>query len=348
MRKRRILMAASIGLAATLTMARPAAAQFYEQHTLQTNATDPTLLNAWGLVSGPGTPWWVVNNGDNSSTLYTGAGVRTGPNDLRVAVPGGPTGIVFNGASSFTLPATGAVARFIFSTEGGEIYAWAGGEVATAVALGGSGAIYKGLAIDAAATRIYATNFSAGTVDTYDAAWQPILMDRFQDPSIPAGYAPFGIQTIGSIVYVTYALQDEAKEDDVPGVGHGFVNAFDADGNFIRRVASRGPLNSPWGIALAPADFGAFSNDLLIGNFGDGKIQAFNPAAILGNGQYQRAGILHSADGPPLRIDGLWALSFGKGVAANGNANSLYFTAGPDQEQGGAFGFLTAAPKPGE
>jgi uncharacterized protein (TIGR03118 family) len=347
MRERRILMAVSIGLAATLTMARPAAAQFYEQHTLQTNATEPTLVNAWGLVSGPGTPWWVVNNGDDSSTLYTGAGLRAG-NNLRVTVPGGPTGVVFNGGGGFTLPATGAGARFIFSTEAGEIYAWAGGSAATLVAMGGSGAVYKGLAIDAAASRIYATNFRAGTVDTYDAAWQPILTDRFQDAGIPEGYAPFGIQTIGSIVYVTYALQDEAKEDDVPGVGHGFVNAFDADGNFIRRVASRGPLNSPWGVALAPADFGTFSNDLLIGNFGDGKIQAFDPAAILGNGQYQRAGILHSAGGPPLRIDGLWALSFGKGVANNGERNSLYFTAGPDQEQGGAFGFLTAAPAPGE
>jgi uncharacterized protein (TIGR03118 family) len=175
------------------------------------------------------------------------------------------------------------------------------------------------------------------------------MTDKFRDPSIPEGYAPFGIQTIGSTVYVTYALQDADQEDDVAGVGHGFVNAFDADGNLIQRVASGGPLNSPWGIALAPADFGDFKNTLLIGNFGDGKIHAFKPWAILGNGEYQRAGMLHSADGPPLQIDGLWALSFGKGAPnnVNGNTDSLYFTAGPNDEEGGTFGFLTASPSPG-
>ena len=165
-------------------------------------------------------------------------------------------------------------------------------------------AIYKGLAINAAGDRIYATNFKAGTVDTYDAMWQPILAGKFADWTLPEGYAPFGIQIIGATVYVTYALQDEDKEDDVAGVGHGFVNAFDTDGNLIRRVASRGPLNSPWGIALAPANFGEFSNDLLIGNFGDGRIHAFDPSHILGNDQYQRAGLLHSADGPRCRSTG--------------------------------------------
>jgi uncharacterized protein (TIGR03118 family) len=355
-------MAATLGLAATLVVARPAAAQYYEQHNLQTNATEPTLLNAWGLVSSPTSPWWVVNNGDDSSTLFTGAGARAG-NNLRVSVPGGPTGIVFNGTTTttnFQLPTTGSpVARFIFATEGGEILGWAPpapgtppATAATSVVPASPAAIYKGLAINATFDRIYATNFKAGTVDTYDATWQPILPNGFMDPTIPQGYAPFGIQTIGTTVYVTYALQDDDQEDDVAGVGHGFVNAFDTDGNLIRRVASRGPLNSPWGIALAPGNFGEFSNDLLIGNFGDGKIQAFNPASILGNGQYERAGILHSAGGPPLQIEGLWALSFGKGVnpatglANSGNTNSLYFTAGPDEEKGGLFGFLTEAPVP--
>jgi uncharacterized protein (TIGR03118 family) len=349
MRQDRFLMAVTFGLAATLLMARPAAAQFYEQHNLQTDATQPTLVNAWGLVSGPTTPWWVVNNGDDSSTLYNGAGARAG-NDLRVSVPGGPTGVVFNGGTNFTLPLAGSpAARFIFATESGEIFGWAGAAGTSALSVASTaGANYKGLAINAAGDRLYATNFKAGTVDTYDATWQPILANGFKDPSIPEGYAPFGIQTIGATVYVTYALRDEAGDDDVPGVGHGFVNAFDADGNLVRRVASRGPLNSPWGIALAPWNFGKFSNDLLIGNFGDGKIQAFDPAHILGNGQYERTGLLHSADGPPLQIDGLWALSFGKGVAANGETNSLYFTAGPDEEQGGLFGYLTVAPVPGE
>jgi uncharacterized protein (TIGR03118 family) len=286
----------------------------------------------------------------HSSALYTGAGARAG-NNLLVSVPGGPTGIVFNSTTNFKLPTTGTpAARFIFATEGGEIFGWAGGTAATSVVPPSPMAIYKGLAINAAGDRIYATNFKAGTVDTYDAMWQPILAGKFADWTLPEGYAPFGIQVIGSTVYVTYALQDEDKEDDVAGVGHGFANAFDTDGNLIRRVASRGTLNSPWGIALAPGNFGEFSNDLLIGNFGDGRIQAFDPSHILGNDQYQRAGLLHSADGAPLRIDGLWALSFGKGAAnnANGNTNSLYFTAGPDEERGGLFGFLTVAPAPEE
>ena len=352
MRQRGFLTALSVA-AATLVTARPAAAQFYEQHTLQTDATEPTLLNAWGLVSAPGSPWWVVNNGDDSSTLFNGAGVRAG-NNLRVTVAGGPTGIVFNSTAAtgtFKLLAlTGTPAsRFIFASESGQILGWPGGAATSATAaVTTPGAVYKGLAINAAGDRLYATNFRAGTVDAFSATWDPILTNKFQDPSIPADYAPFGIQTIGSTVYVTYALQDEDGEDDVAGVGHGFVNAFDVDGNLIRRVASRGPLNSPWGIALAPWNFGEFSNDLLIGNFGDGKIHAFDPAHILGNGEYQRAGQLHSADGPPLTIEGLWALSFGKGVANNGNTNSLYFTAGPNEEQGGTFGFLTVAPAPDE
>ena len=172
MRQGRFLMAATLGLAATLIVARPAAAQspaaarFYEQHNLQSNATEPTLLNAWGLVSGPTSPWWVVNNGDDSSALYTGAGARAG-NNLLVSVAGGPTGIVFNSTTNFKLPTTGTpAARFIFATEGGEIFGWAGGTAATSVVPPSPMAIYKGLAINAAGDRIYATNFKAGTVDT--------------------------------------------------------------------------------------------------------------------------------------------------------------------------------------
>jgi uncharacterized protein (TIGR03118 family) len=361
MRPRQLGTAAFVGILALGIAARPAAAQsaagqFYQEHDLvsnspdiASNAKDATLLNAWGLVSGPGTPWWVVNNGDDSSTLYNGAGVRAG-NMLRVSVPGGPTGIVFNGGSNFALPLTDSpAARFIFATEGGQIFGWTGAAGTTAIPMVTTpDAVYKGLAIDAAADRIYATNFRAGTVDTFDGGWQPILAGAFEDSTLPEGYAPFGIQVIGATVYVTYALQDEDKEDDVAGVGHGYINAFDINGNLIRRVASKGPLNSPWGIVLAPSNFGGFSNDLLIGNFGDGKIHAFDPASILGNGMYKRVGVLHSASGPPLTIDGLWSLSFGKGVPANGNTDSLYFTAGPNDEEDGLFGFLTAAAPPGQ
>jgi uncharacterized protein (TIGR03118 family) len=205
-----------------------------------------------------------------------------------------------------------------------------------------SGAIYKGLAIASTASgdRLYATNFHANRVEVFDGQFHPVISaGAFTDPTLPAGYAPFGIQNLGGTIYVTYALQDADAEDDVAGPGHGFVDAFDTNGNLIRRVASGDELNSPWGLALAPADFGAFSNDLLIGNFGDGRIHAFDPATL------EARGPLHSADGPPIAIDGLWALSFGKGAAnnANGPANTLFFTAGPDGEQHGLFGTLVVA-----
>ncbi len=212
-----------------------------------------------------------------------------------------------------------------------------------------SGAVYKGLAIASTATGdfLYATNFHAGTVDVFDSHFNPVHMTgAFADPDLPAGYAPFGIQNIGGTIYVTYALQDADKHDDVSGEGHGFVDAFDTGGNLIRRVASKGELNSPWGLALAPADFGTFSNDLLVGNFGNGRVHAFDLGSLEGNGEFQHRGPLHSAEGPPIAIDGLWALSFGKGAANNGPTNTLFFTAGPDDEQHGLFGMLVGAPPP--
>jgi uncharacterized protein (TIGR03118 family) len=330
--------------------ARPAAAQFYEQRNLVSDGTvpaaltDPNLVNAWGLVSGPITPWWVVNNGTDTSTLYTAAGVKV---PLTVTVDGGPTGIVFNGTPD-TFLVGGQTSRFIFATEEGTIRGWPGGTVAMIGVDRSGSAIYKGLAIAATETgpRLYATNFSAGTVDVFDQNWTDVS-SGFQDPALPKGYAPFGIQAIGNTIYVTYALRDEEGEDDVPGQGHGFVDAFDTAGNFIRRVTSRGVLDSPWGIALAPAGFGKFSNMLLIGNFGDGRIHAFDPSALEGNGQYQQRGQLHSAGGQPIVIDGLWALSFGKGAANNGPVNTLFFTAGPNDEANGLFGTLTATGTPG-
>jgi len=181
----------------------------------------------------------------------------------------------------------------------------------------------------------------------FDGTFHLVSMPgKFTDPDLPAGYAPFGIQNLGGIIYVTYALQDADKHDDVPGEGHGFVNAFDTNGNLIRRVASRDNLDSPWGLALAPADFGAFSNDLLVGNFGNGRIHAFDPAKHNGRGEFQHRGPLHAADGPPIEIDGLWALAFGKGAPANGPTNTLFFTAGPDDEQHGLFGRLVVDPPP--
>ncbi len=340
--------------------AAPPASRFYQQHNLVSDGAvpadlvDPNLVNAWGLVSGPATPWWISDNGTGRSTLYN---VSTGAIPLIVTVPGAggeqsaPTGLVFNGGTGFVVTnSTGtSPARFIFASEDGTISGFRGVPVVIAVDNSASGAVYKGLAIASTATGdfLYATNFHAGTVDVFDSHFNPVHMTgAFADPDLPAGYAPFGIQNIGGTIYVTYALQDADKHDDVSGEGHGFVDAFDTGGNLIRRVASKGELNSPWGLALAPADFGTFSNDLLVGNFGNGRVHAFDLGSLEGNGEFQHRGPLHSAEGPPIAIDGLWALSFGKGAANNGPTNTLFFTAGPDDEQHGLFGMLVGAPPP--
>src|SRR5437870_2270890 len=335
-----------------------AASRFYRQHNLVSDGSvpadlvDTNLVNAWGLVSSPMSPWWISDNGKGRSTVYSVGG---GTIPLIVTVPGAmgqqsaPTGVVFNGGTGFVVTngAGTGPARFIFASEDGTISGFRGVPVVIAVDSSASGAVYKGLAIASTATGdfLYATNFHAGTVEVFDSHFHPVhVTGAFTDPRLPAGYAPFGIQNIGGTIYVTYALQDADKHDDVPGEGHGFVNAFDTDGNLIRRVASRGELNSPWGLALAPADFGTFSNDLLVGNFGNGRVHAFHPGHLEGNGQFQRRGSLHSAEGGTIAIDGLWALSFGKGAANNGPTSTLFFTAGPGSEQHGLFGTLVVAP----
>jgi uncharacterized protein (TIGR03118 family) len=346
---------------------RPAAAQFYAQHNLVSDDVnvvpadlgDQDLVNAWGLVAGPGTPgtpWWVANNGTATSTLYNGTtGAKVA---LTVTVPGAmgqqsaPTGLVFNGGTGFdvTDSAGTSPARFIFASEDGTISGFKGGTLAIlAVDNSASGAVYKGLAIDdpTAGNFLYATNFHAGTIDVFDRAFNPVVIPGgFTDPNLPNGYAPFGIRSLGGVIYVTYALQDAAKHDDVPGQGHGYVDAFDPAGKLLRRVASKGQLNSPWGLALAPDAFGTFSNDLLIGNFGNGRIHAFDPTRFTGTGEFQSRGPLHSADGPPIAIDGLWSLAFGNGGNA-GPTTTLFFTAGPFGEQHGLFGSLVLAPPPG-
>ncbi len=333
----------------TLAFAAPAHAQFYAQHNLVSDGAvsadlvDPDLVNAWGLAASTTSPWWVADNGTAKSTIYNGnTGVKS---SLIVAVPGAPTGVVFNGSSGFVTP-SGAPARFIFASEDGTISAWSGSTSAVVVVDNSStGAVYKGITIAHTTTGdfLYATNFHAGTVDVFDSMFAPAASTGFKDPSIPAGYAPFGIRAIGDAIYVTYALQDADAHDDVPGPGHGFVNAFTGSGELQRRVASRGTLNSPWGLALAPADFGAFSNDLLVGNFGDGGIHGYAPTS---SGEFDNDGPLHSVQGKPLKIDGLWALGFGNGANA-GPTNNLFFTAGPFGEQHGLFGRLTVAGPPG-
>jgi len=345
----------------------PGPSQFYAQHNLVSDGFVPAdhinldVVNAWGLVSGPTTPWWIVDNGTGKSTLYS---VATGTFPLTVTVPGAggaqgnPTGIVFNGGSGFVVNngAGTSAARFIFASEDGTLSAFRGVPVVTVVPNAQApahGAIYKGLAIDSDTNGqfLYATDFHNGAVDIFDASFHAVTIPgAFTDPTLPAGFAPFGIQNIAGTIYVTYALQDEDKEDDVAGPGNGFVDAFTTSGAFIRRVASMGELNSPWGLALAPADFGRFSGDLLVGNFGDGRIHAFDPATLTPDGEFEAVGLLHSARGKPVQIDGLWALQFGHGTnatSANGLRNTLFFTAGPAEEEHGLFGSLVNVQPPG-
>jgi uncharacterized protein (TIGR03118 family) len=335
-----------------------AAAPFYGQQNLVSDGAvpaglvDAALVNAWGLVASATSPWWVADNGTGLSTLYNGN--TGGKVSLTVTVPGAPTGIVFNSGPGFvvTRGTKSGPARFIFASEDGTISGWNPAVAATQAVVGvdnsAGGAVYKGLAIasTAAGDRLYATNFRAGTVDVFDAGFQPVS-DAFTDADLPPGYAPFGIRLLGSTIYVTYALQNADKHDDVAGEGHGFVNAFDTGGHLLRRVASRGRLDSPWGLALAPADFGDVSGDLLVGNFGDGHINAFDPHRSRGQGEAQQRGQLHAVDGRPIAIDGLWAIAFGNGAAA-GPTNALFFTAGPIHEAHGLFGKLVVTSAPGQ
>ena len=294
--------------------------------------TDPNLVNAWGLTSGPTTPWWVSDNGTDKSTLYNGAGV---PQALVVNVHNAPTGTVFNSTAGFALP-TGGVARFLFDTEEGKVLGWnpAQGTNSVVVADLQDGAIYKGLAIadTAAGPRLYAADFHNAKVDVFDGSFSPVL-GGFVDPSLPSGYAPFGIQTIGDRVFVTYAQQDAEASDEVAGQGKGFVDAYDTAGNLLGRVAQHGQLNAPWGLAIAPDSFGRFAGDLLVGNFGNGQINAYSEH----NGHFTHAGELRDASGKSLTIDGLWALEVAQG-GNNGTPGTLYFTAGPDDETHGLFG----------
>jgi uncharacterized protein (TIGR03118 family) len=299
---------------------------------------DSNLVNAWGLTSTAGSPWWVSANQTNVATVYRANGTTARP---PVAVSSAPTGAVSNSSANFDITGTTVPATFIFSTENGQILAWASSvsgntamqEVAT------PDAVYKGLAI--AGNRLYATDFHHGRVDVFDGNWQPVnTPGAFVDPGIPAGYAPFGIQNVNGTIVVTYAKQDADQHDDVAGQGHGFVDMFSTTGTFLRRVATHGQLNSPWGIAMAPSNFGRFSNDLLIGNFGDGQISAFEPQL---DGTFELVGQLRTSDRKVLTIDGLWALQFGKGALANnGPTTTLFFTAGPDGESHGLFGTITA------
>jgi uncharacterized protein (TIGR03118 family) len=337
-------LASTVAALLIVGVGSPAAAQYIQTNLVSDGAIparlpDASLVNAWGLAATPTSPWWIADNGTGTSTVYNAG---TGAIVLHVAVPGSPTGLVANTGPGFVVPGHGT-ARFLFANEEGMISGWAGGPAATVlVDNSATGAVYKGLAIshNIAGDFIYATNFRAATVEVYNSSLH-LVPGGFRDPTIPAGYAPFGIQNIAGTIYVTYALQDANKHDDVAGEGHGFVNAFDMAGNLLRRVASQGTLNSPWGLAWAPASFGRFGGELLVGNFGDGHIHAFDPR-LAPDGEFRPRGALRSPNGKVITIDGLWALQFGHGAAANGPTDTLFFTAGPFDESHGLFGTLTA------
>jgi len=309
---------------------------------------DHNLVNAWGLVAGPSTPWWVANNHSNTSTLYDGSGSAI---PLVVRVAGAPTGTVFNGGTGFVVKHKGAsgAALFLFDTESGVIRGWNPNVPAPApstkafrvVDMRSQNAIFKGLAIAPTAhgDRLYATDFHNGKVDVFNQRFQLVHMPgAFEDPNIPDGYAPFGIQTIGNHIFVTYAKQDADAEDDVAGAGFGFVDMYGREGKLLQRVATMGSLDAPWGIAWAPDHFGEASGDLLIGNFGDGVINIFEPE---GYREFEHEGSLHRLNGNPIVIPGLWALQFGNDGPA-GPSTSLFFTAGPDDETHGLFGSIQA------
>ena len=306
------------------------------------NPPDPHLVNAWGLAAGPGTPWWVNDNGQGLATLYNATGAKR---PLEVMVGDGPTGMVFNSTPDFKLK-SGATSLFLFDGENGVIRAWGGGPAAeTELDLSGEDAVFKGLAIanTSAGSRIYATDFHNRRVDVFDGSWTQIKSPfAFFDPSIPGNYGPFGIQAIGSRIYVTYAKTQPGSNDEAHGQGLGFVDAFDAaTGILVSKVAIHGQLNAPWGLAWAPPSFGRFGGDLLVGNFGDGNINAYRP--ILGGALFVPQGQLRTTDGRIIAIDGLWALEFGNGnLANNGPTDTLFFTAGPDDESNGLFGNITA------
>ena len=317
---------------------------------------DSHLVNPWGLSSGPTTPFWASDNGAGVSTLYDGTGQpfpAAAPLVVRIPPPPGspegtnstPTGTVFNSTTDFVITKGGSTgpSRFLFATEDGTIAAWKidsdPNNAIITIDKSASGAVYKGLTLGSTASGnfLYAANFHDATIDVFDKDFHQVaLAGSFTDPNLPAGYAPFNVQNLNGLLYVTYALQDAERQDDVAGAGHGFVDIYDTSGHLLRRFASGGTLNSPWGLAIAPAGFGAFNRNVLVGNFGDGHINGFDRTTARFRGQ------LGDGSGHPIAIEGLWALRFGN-AGPNFDSNTLYFTAGPDDETHGLFGSLKPA-----
>jgi len=311
-------------------------------------SVDRVLVNGWGLVAGPTGPFWTTNEASDRSALYTGAGLKQ---RLTVRVAGGPTGIVYNPGDGFRVSGGGHSdpARFIYACEDGRIRAWtptvpAGWSTTAVVAVDAAGqaAIFRGVAL--AAGRLYATDFHNGRVDVFDSRWRRVAMPKgaFSDPAVPAWYAPDNIEALDGRLYVTYVYRAPVDGNDAPSGG--YVDEFATDGRLVARVAAKGALAEPWGLALAPRSFGRFGGDLLVASFGSGHVDAYRRTA----GDWRYDGALAGADGRPLVVNGIWGLAFGNGSDA-GPRDRLFFMAGPHAWRGaselevhGLFGAIAA------
>jgi uncharacterized protein (TIGR03118 family) len=311
--------------------------------------TDPNLMGAWGISESSKSPFWIANAGTGTSTLYASDGTVI---PLVVTIPaamsgtGSPTGTVYNSTTGFNV-ASGQPAAFIFATLDGTISGWNSkvNQTQAIVMVNNSskGAIYTGLAIGASGsnTYLYAANINSGTIDVFDSSYAPVtLQNAFQDSQIPAGYVPFNVQYLAGNLYVEYALQNSGKNFIVPGAGNGYVDVFSTSGTLVKHLIAQGNLNAPWGVAIAPANFGDFANDLLVANFGDGTINAYNATT----GAF--VATLNDVYGTPIVVPNIWALQKGNG-GSGGDPNAIYFTAGlpgPDNGTHGLLGRLQAAP----
>ena len=381
----RISLRFAAGTAWALIMGAACFGQHYTQTNLVSNAsgtapvTDPQLINPWGISRGSGSPWWISDNATGFSTLYNGAGLKQ---PLIVTIPpadpnnkntptGTPTGTIFNGSQTDFLLAPAKPAVFLFSTIDGAIAGWnptVAATLAVTVVKTTDGSSYTGLtsAFINGKPLLYAANFNKGRVDVYDSAFHVVQLsgehfnedssDRdvqsaenaFVDERLPRDYAPFNVQAVGNDIVVTYALHEEGARFETDGPGLGFVDIYSSTGRLLRRLEHGDWLNAPWGVTLAPLDFGRFSDDLLIGQFaggGDTQSSGFIAAYDLATGKFD--GLLQNASGKPLAINGVWALSPGN-VSPNNNdaaavpATEVYFTAGPNHGSGGLFGYLAA------
>ena len=319
-------LAVAIVALATAGAASSARLNRFTVQRLVSDRADAQLVNAWGLAASATGPWWIANEARSSSTLYDGNGRKQA---LTVAVPGGPTGVVFYGGRGFLVRSGGAAApaRFLYACEDGMIRGWSptvpdswSTEAVVVVDAGGSAAVFRGLAV--AGDRLYATDFHNDRVLVFDSRWRRIARPgAFVDRAIPAWYAPFGIQAIGSRIFVTYAWRAPVNGNDAPTGG--YVDEFDLDGRLVARVGHSRELDQPWGVALAPRGFGRFGGDLLVANFGSGAINAYARR----NGRWSFDGRL------PIKAPGVWGIAFGNGAAA-GPRTTLFYAAGPHRWHG--------------